>query len=239
MSFAYMPLFTGDYLRDTRHLTMAEHGAYLLCLAYCWDQKGPLPLDERRICAIVGARSVDEQESLRRVITEYFVRMDDGWYNRRMQEEIERSEVVSRARSEAGRKGYQARAKQLPSKCQASVSNPNPNPNLIPNPKESKTLSGKPDVGSLKADAKAILAFLNAKAGRAYRENDANLDFIVARLREGYTPQECKQVVAKKCREWSADEKMAEYLRPATLFNRTKFNQYAGELVVPQEAPNA
>jgi len=33
-----------------------------------------------------------------------------------------------------------------------------------------------------------------------------------------------------KCREWGADEKMEEYLRPATLFNATKFAQYRGKL---------
>lgn len=249
MSFAYMPIYTGDYVRDTRHLSPQEHGCYFLLLMHCWDTQGPVPLDERRICAILNARSGDEIETVRRVLAEFFVKMDDGYYNKRIMEEIERHNSISSKRKDAADKRWAARdaiqRMQLHSKSNANAKQvqsnstiPIPNPN--PNPKEdSKTLSGKPDVSALKADAKAILAFLNAKAGRAYRENDANLDFIVARLREGYTPQECKQVVAKKCREWSADEKMAEYLRPATLFNRTKFNQYAGELVVPQESPNA
>ena len=82
-----------------------------------------------------------------------------------------------------------------------------------------------------KSEAKAILAFLNEKAGRAYQPTDTNLAFIVARLKEGYTPTQCRQVVAKKVREWSGDDKMAMFLRPSTLFNREKFNQYAGELV--------
>ena len=87
MSFAYLPMFTGDYHRDTRHLSMAEHGAYFLALTHCWDQKGPMPLDERRQCAIVNARSTDEVEAWRRVRDEYFVCMDDGWYQPRMQRE--------------------------------------------------------------------------------------------------------------------------------------------------------
>ena len=44
--------------------------------------------------------------------------------------------------------------------------------------------------------------------------------------------EECRAVVALKCREWGQDDKMEKYLRPATLFNREKFNQYAGELEV-------
>jgi hypothetical protein len=33
MSFAYLPLYTGDYIRDTRHLTPLRHGIYLLTTA--------------------------------------------------------------------------------------------------------------------------------------------------------------------------------------------------------------
>jgi len=116
VSFAYLPLYTGDYLRDTQHLSCSEHGIYLKLLMHCWDQKGPAPLDERKLCGIVNARSSDEIEALRRVLGEFFVRMEDGHYNHRMQREVERCEVISGVRSEAGKKGYQAKAKQLPNK---------------------------------------------------------------------------------------------------------------------------
>lgn len=99
-----------------------------------------------------------------------------------------------------------------------------------------KALSGKPDAS---AQSREILDFLNTKTGRAYRAVPANLDLIKARLREGYTPTDLRQVIAKKCREWAGDEKMAEYLRPETLFGRTKMAQYSGELVVPQEPSHA
>lgn len=121
MSFAYLPLYTGDYLRDTQHLSMSEHGAYLKLIMYCWDQKGPAPLDERRLMGIVNARSTDEIEAMRRVLAEFFVRMDDGHYNTRLQREIERAGSISAARSEAGKLGYQAKAKQLPSNSLASA----------------------------------------------------------------------------------------------------------------------
>lgn len=134
MSFQFMPFYTGDYLRDTRHLTPEEHGIFVLLLAYCWDQKGPIPLDERKQCGIVNARSGGEIESLRRVLGEFFIRMDDGHYNKRMQREVERSEAISRDRSEAGKRGFLAKAKQLPSKSQASASTPTPTPITTPTP---------------------------------------------------------------------------------------------------------
>ncbi len=83
--------------------------------------------------------------------------------------------------------------------------------------------------------AKSILDFLNEKTGRVYRQIGTNLKFIVARLKSGATVMDCRQVIAKKTREWKDNPVMAEYLRPATLFNPVKFEQYLGELVVPKE----
>lgn len=108
--------------------------------------------------------------------------------------------------------------------------------NAVQTPSVTEAVSSKQevlvkDIVGLKPDAVAILEFLNEKAGRAYQPTDANLGLIKARLKEGYTVAQCKQVIAKKCREWGGDDKMAPYLRPATLFNCTKFNNYAGELV--------
>jgi len=116
-------------------------------------------------------------------------------------------------------------------------------------------MSGKPDVtihkndfaslcqsksematpSSLKQQAIEVLDFLNEKTGRAYRHVDSNLKLIIACLKSGATVVDCRQVIAKKFREWKADSKMVEYLRPATLFNRVKFEQYMGELVLPKE----
>jgi uncharacterized phage protein (TIGR02220 family) len=97
---------------------------------------------------------------------------------------------------------------------------------------ETESMSGKPDVviPNFKNEAREVLDFLNGKVGRNYQPVPANLDLITARLKEGASAAQCRQVIAKKSREWLYDEKMAEYLRPATLFNKTKFAQYVGEL---------
>lgn len=107
---------------------------------------------------------------------------------------------------------------------------------------EGDVLSGKPDAAQLlrqakqkrKTDAIEVLTFLNQKAGRNYRPTDTNLGFIVGRLAEGATVTECRQVIAKKCRKWLGTDQ-ADYLRPETLFNKTKFNSYQGELVAPDK----
>lgn len=231
MSFAFLPLYTGDYRRDTAHLSCSEHGIYLMLLMHCWDSKGPVPLDERKILGICNARSGDEIEALRRVLQEFFTAMDDGWYNKRMQREVERAAAISIKRKSAGAKGFQAIAKHLPGKSLASASTltPTPTPTTTPiKDKEPTALVGqKPD----HLLARQILDFLNHQTGKHYQPVKANLGLIVARLKEGYSADDVRSVVAMKVEQWKADEKMAEYLRPATLFNRTNFAQYQGQLV--------
>jgi uncharacterized phage protein (TIGR02220 family) len=75
-----------------------------------------------------------------------------------------------------------------------------------------------------------ILTYLNEKARRNYRPVKANISLISARLKEGATPDECRAVIDTKVKAWSTDTKMAQYLRPATLFSATNYAQYAGEL---------
>lgn len=94
--------------------------------------------------------------------------------------------------------------------------------------KKKSNVGQKPDVSS---QAREILDFLNSKTGRDYQPVKANLHLILARLNEGASVSDLRAVIAKKCREWQGNEKMAEYLRPKTLFNATNFAQYRGELV--------
>lgn len=88
-----------------------------------------------------------------------------------------------------------------------------------------KPLAGKPD-----GCAREVLDHLNATAGRSYRPVKTNISMIVARMSEGATVDECKSVINDRVSRWGSDPKMAEYLRPATLFNATKFAQYLGDI---------
>ena len=78
--------------------------------------------------------------------------------------------------------------------------------------------------------AAEIIAFLNEKAGKGFEPKGANLDFVIARLKDGETVDDCRAIIAMKVREWTGDPKASKWLRPETLFNRTKFASYKGEL---------
>ena len=84
--------------------------------------------------------------------------------------------------------------------------------------------------------ADEVIAFLNTKTGRKYPVRNpkgaptANADVVMHRINEGYSVQDCKSVIAKKCRDWLHDERMSRYLTPETLFRRSNFERYVGEL---------
>jgi uncharacterized phage protein (TIGR02220 family) len=78
--------------------------------------------------------------------------------------------------------------------------------------------------------AQDVISYLNEKSGRNFQGVSANTKFIVARLKEGATPETCKAVIDSKVSAWLEDKKMSQYLRPETLFNETKFASYVGDL---------
>ena len=101
---------------------------------------------------------------------------------------------------------------------------------------EVTTLSGKPDGDQPEKpkkpneteQAKEALDYLNAKTGKNYQSVDANIKPLKARIKETDLAT-VKAVIDRKVADWQYDEKMQEFLRPATLFNATKFASYAGD----------
>ena len=99
---------------------------------------------------------------------------------------------------------------------------------------DNNIMLGKPnDVkpkNNFKEDAITILSFMNKITGRNYQPVPANIDLIKARLKDGVSVQDCKSIIGMKWQEWKDDPKFVKYVRPATIFNKTKFAQYEGEL---------
>lgn len=86
-----------------------------------------------------------------------------------------------------------------------------------------------------------IIAYLNEKTGKRFSPKSAvAIRHIKARLKEGYTLSDFRTVIDKKVRSWKNDARMAQYLRPETLFG-TKFDGYLNEVERPmtyQDAQN-
>lgn len=86
----HYPRHIGDYLRDTAHLSLLEHGVYgrLLDMYYLAD--GPLAMELADICRKIGARSLDEKEAVSAVLAEFFQCVDGAYHHRRADREIAR-----------------------------------------------------------------------------------------------------------------------------------------------------
>ena len=132
---------------------------------------------------------------------------------------IERQESFRKSRSDNGKKGggqfgnsnakktsenEQKRPKTSKNEQKRTpIPNPNPNPYI-----------------------KDILSFLNEKTGRHFKESKETERLINGRINEGYTVEDFKKVISKKCEEWKGDSKMASFLRPSTLFAPSHFDEY-------------
>ena len=91
-----------------------------------------------------------------------------------------------------------------------------------------------PSSSHFENEAREILDYLNTQAGKRYTPVANNLGYIEAKLQAGYTVDDCKTVIDKKCTEWK-DTEMDKYLRCATLFT-DKFEAYLNQQPVVQTA---
>jgi uncharacterized phage protein (TIGR02220 family) len=74
--------------------------------------------------------------------------------------------------------------------------------------------------------AEKIIEYLNGKIGATFSTKmNSNFTLIVSLLRAGYTYSDFVKVIDTKTEEWLNSD-MSKYLRPVTLFNKTKFDTY-------------
>ena len=171
--------------------------------------------------------------------------IDGGWlllnyekYRARKDDEEQRLRTMDRVRRHRARlvtESVTATAGHPIAEAEAEAKNKTTLSGLPPDVGQPERKNGNP---SLTKQAIEVLEFLNATTGRNYRATDStdkpttSLQHIISRLKTGATVQDCKTLIARKHRDWAGNDKMWPYLRPATLFNATKFEQYLGECVI-------
>jgi uncharacterized protein YdaU (DUF1376 family) len=96
----YYRRFPGDYTRDTRHLTLEQHGAYTLLLDHCYSTESAIiSVDAAmKICAAMSKR---ERLAVNFVLENFFELTVDGYANSRVQKEINYTESISNVRRQA------------------------------------------------------------------------------------------------------------------------------------------
>lgn len=82
-----------------------------------------------------------------------------------------------------------------------------------------------------------IVEYLNEKAGTKYKPTTKKTQTCIhARLAEGYSVEDFKTVIDKKCDEWIGTD-LEPYLRPETLFG-TKFESYLNQKITKKKPVN-
>ena len=135
----FMPLYCGDYLRDTQRLSTIEHGAYFLLIMEYWVTGGPLPDDEIALSRICRA-SLKRFRGIRSGIEIFFVVGAGLWRHKRIDRELEKAGKLTEFRHMRAKSGAAARwmanatsnalsmpeasFKQCPSSSQPHIDNP-------------------------------------------------------------------------------------------------------------------
>lgn len=99
------------------------------------------------------------------------------------------------------------------------------------NNKEQETINNNKNniLSSCSIPYQEIVEYLNKRTGKKFKyKSKATQRLIKARYNEGFKLDDFKKVIDNKCLDWLRDEKMSEYLRPATLFG-TKFESYLNQ----------
>lgn len=84
----YYERHIGDYLKDTSHLSLLEHGVYSRLMDVYYTKETGLPADD--IERLIGARNKDEKAALKTVLKEFFVLNADAYTQARCDREIAR-----------------------------------------------------------------------------------------------------------------------------------------------------
>ncbi|ETE31409.1 hypothetical protein B398_07150 [Xylella fastidiosa 32] len=103
----YYERHIGDYARDTGYLSVLEHGIYCLLLDRYYATEQPIPANKAH--RIARAYSKKEKSAVDVVLDEFFLLQDDGWHNKRCDEEIARFHAKAAAQQENGKKGGRPR----------------------------------------------------------------------------------------------------------------------------------
>ena len=98
--------YSGDYQRDTGHLSLCEHGAYAVLLDAFYSTEKPIPAAGAH--RVARAFEKHEREAVDSVLLQFWKRTPDGWVNPRAIVEMAKASAKSEAASRAARAKHES-----------------------------------------------------------------------------------------------------------------------------------
>lgn len=114
----WMPLYIGDYVADTMHLTTEEHGAYLLLLMTAWNRGGKVPNNDAQLALICRAER-KAWSRLRDVVLAFFEVDGEFLVQPRLTKEYEKAVRLNAKQKANGAKGGRPKRTQTESQSAA------------------------------------------------------------------------------------------------------------------------
>jgi len=94
----YYPFHLGDYAAHTKHLGLLEDLAYRRMIDLYYTTEKPLPNDPENVARLIGMR--EHSAVVTEVLSDFFLKSEDGYRNKRCDNEIEKYKAkADRARS--------------------------------------------------------------------------------------------------------------------------------------------
>jgi uncharacterized protein YdaU (DUF1376 family) len=84
----YYQFNIADYRKDTGHLLTLEHGIYRQLLDWYYLDESPIPLETQWVIRRLRLGSESDTEGLNNILSEFFIKRDDGYHHSRCDMEI-------------------------------------------------------------------------------------------------------------------------------------------------------
>jgi uncharacterized protein YdaU (DUF1376 family) len=163
----YYQRHIGDYIKDTAHLSLLEHGVYVRLLDVYYSRESGIA--DAEAARLVGARSEDERAALETVLNEFFVLADGLWTHSRCEREIEQFKAKAEKAASSARKRWhsEGNAKAMPTHSERMA-------NAVPTQCEGNAPINQEPITNNQESASA----LSARAARP-RQTEMPEDFAV------------------------------------------------------------
>ena len=181
----FFKLYIGDYQRDTAHLSIAEHGAYMLLLQDYAATEKPLP-SGKALHRMLRAQDKTEREAIDSVATQFWLTTDDGLVNDRADVEITKAAAQADTNARIAREREDRRKAARKPNEQSTNRATNGQPNQTPDSSVPNGTGGEPPDKPAAEKSKSQLwkAAVSLLAGQGMPEPQART--FIGRLAKDY-----------------------------------------------------